>query len=353
MVFLSIGAVNALVVDTDLLLYQTAFSENEKKIINLINDQDVTVNLFLKTSPYPGLAEKYSAVKWVQYNEDHFELGPAQRFPLGVFLFTPEYVLGTHAAQLQIVAKDPSENILSTHVIKLIHVASGAQRIIKVADVKHVLKGDQYLIDLKINNEGESWVVLSGFASIIREDAIVSGKMKLPETSLMPGDKISVKFSIPITYALTERGNKLKVYFLMNGTEEQFFEQFLVKDDLKKTQAEISIPKNDPLEMIPTLNFKLLAGTYKYQNKKVKAFLRISNYADLAITPTVYVSVLDGRGRKIIEWTVPVKTIRAGYEELLSGSSAMVSLKPGQYSVKVKMLFQKQEVEATGNLVIN
>jgi hypothetical protein len=171
--FLSVSAVNALVLDTDLLLYQTPFSENEKKIINLINDQDVTVNLTLKTNPYPGLAEKYSAVSWVQFNEDHLVLGPGERYPLGVFLFTPEYVLGTHAAEMQLTVLGPSDkegvsqNVLSLHKVKIIHVAAGAQRILKIADVKHVLRGDQYLIDLKIKNEGESWVVLTGFASTL------------------------------------------------------------------------------------------------------------------------------------------------------------------------------------------
>ncbi len=127
----------------------------------------------------------------------------------------------------------------------------------------------------------------------------------------------------------------------------------MLKEEPAFVQPEVTIPKNDPLENIATLNFKLLTGTYKYQNKKIKSFLRISNYADVAITPTVYVSLFDSNSKKIIEWTVPSKTIRAGYEELLSGSSHTVSLKPGQYQVKVKMLFQKQEVEATGNLVIN
>jgi hypothetical protein len=97
----------------------------------------------------------------------------------------------------------------------------------------------------------------------------------------------------------------------------------------------------------------MLRPSYKYQSKKIKAYLRIGNYSDLAITPTCYVSVFDGRGKKITEWTLPVKTIRAGYEELLSGSSATVMLRPGKYDVKVKLLFQKQEVNGSGQLMVD
>jgi len=357
-VFLGVTAVNALVVDTNLLLYQTPFSENEKKIINLLNESDTTLNIALKVKPFPGLTEKYSAVNWVQYNVDHFEMGPGERYPLGVFIFTPEYVLGTHGAELQIIEMGSSDkeavsqNILAIHKIKIIHVAPGAQRMVKMTGVEHSLKGDQYRINLKMNNTGESWVALSGFASVVREDSVVSGKLKLPEAQLMPGESKTLALSIPITYALTERGNKLKVYFLMNGLDEQIFEEFLVKDEPKKVQTEVSIPKNDPLETVATLNFKLVASSYKYQNKKIKAFLKVGNYANVAITPTSYVSVFDATGKRIIEWSVPPKTVRAGYEELLSGSSNAVSLKPGKYDVKVKLLFQKQEVIANGQLII-
>jgi hypothetical protein len=81
------GTAHALIVENNLLFYQTPFSENEKKIVNLLNEADVTVNLSLKVNPYPGMSEKYSAVNWVQLNSDHFELAPGERYPLGVFVF--------------------------------------------------------------------------------------------------------------------------------------------------------------------------------------------------------------------------------------------------------------------------
>jgi len=344
------GTAQALIVENNLLFYQTPFSENEKKIVNLLNEAEVTVNISLKVNPYPGISEKYSAVNWVQLNSDHFELAPGERYPLGVFVFTPEYVLGTHAAELVL---EVSPNALSVHKIKIIHVAPGAQRIVKVTGVDHILRGDVYRINLKLNNAGESWAVLTGFASVVREDSVVSGKIKLPEVQLMPGESTMVSLNVPITYALTERGNKLKVYFLINGVDEQIFEQFLVKEEPAKVQVETSIPKNDPLAAVPALNFKLLTGSYKYQNKKIKAYLRVSNYSDLAITPTAYVSVFDGHGKRVLEWSLPPKTIRAGYEELLSGSSAAIALKSGKYDVKVKLLFQKQEVSGSGQLIID
>ena len=46
-VFLGVTAVNALVVDTNLLLYQTPFSENEKKIINLFFKKNLSFFSFL------------------------------------------------------------------------------------------------------------------------------------------------------------------------------------------------------------------------------------------------------------------------------------------------------------------
>jgi hypothetical protein len=352
----------ALQIDPEMLHFQSLPDEALKGVFSITNDQPVTVNLTLTLSdwkydaqgqiiPISMVGYPHSLKSWLTADLAPITLAPGQHFNLPVQIKVPESVYGSHSTGIIIQGA-------KTQWLLVVHSVLGSIEKIGLEQFQYHVRAGSIHLSFKLKNEGEVLSAVSGYVAVIAESGLVLGKVKLEPQSFFAGESRVMVTDLPLDLSLPAGQNYFRFMFQSESDPETPLlkvEKPLLRDGEKENKpTQILLEKPQAQKPAATLKWSLQKITVQANSRRsLTGFLKVANQEDLAITTGGLITIFNAKGRQVFNGKIPAKTILAGYSDLITTKwNVGQDLKPGNYTAKIKLLYQNAQLAGETQFVV-